>query len=61
MELLKLIGVFLIINTLVYLLGSFIAFELNPMQWWLFKDTLGRILFIILEIILFGMSLKVNE
>lgn len=52
MEVLKIIGVFLLLNVVVYLLGSFIAWDLNLLHWWVFRETAGRIGFLILELFL---------
>jgi hypothetical protein len=59
MELLRILGTFLIINAIVYLLGSFIAFDMNPTNWSMFLCAAGRSVFIILEIFLFGAALKI--
>jgi FtsH-binding integral membrane protein len=37
-------------NGLWYLLGAFIAWDFNPMHWWLFNTTFGRVIAIILEL-----------
>lgn len=39
-------------NSIYYIIGSFIALDFNPLNWWIFEETMGRILIIILEIIL---------
>ena len=39
-----------IANWIWYLLGSFIAWDFNPMHWWLFTSTFGRVIAIILEL-----------
>jgi hypothetical protein len=61
MEVLKIIGVFLLLNIGVYLIGSFIAWNLNPLQWWAFKDTFGRILFLCMELFLIAASVKHDD
>jgi hypothetical protein len=61
MEVLKLIGIFLLLNVMIYLIGSFIAWDLNPLNWWTFKDTFGRILFLFMESAAFTSALKIND
>ena len=39
-----------IANGIWYLIGSFIAWDWNPMNWWLFTNPFGRVLAILLEI-----------
>lgn len=34
------------IHIFLYLIGSFIAWNFNPLHWWLFTTTWGRILFV---------------
>jgi len=36
----------IVIHIFLYLIGSFIAWDFNPLHWWLFTDTRGRVLFI---------------
>ena len=45
-NLLKIVLVF----ALYYLIGSFIAWDFNPLNWWLFTSWGGRVLFLIFEI-----------
>jgi uncharacterized membrane protein len=45
----KLIG-FVITLGIIYLIGAFIAWDTNPINWWLFKTASGRIVAIILLI-----------
>ena len=45
----KKLGVLILVHLLFYLLGSFIAWDLNPLNWWLFTSWVGRILFLIFE------------
>ena len=33
--------------TILYIFGSFVAWDLNPLNWWLFTSIFGRILFAI--------------
>ena len=61
MEIIKLLGIFLLLNLIVYLLGSFIALDLNAMNWSIMSCGPGRACVIIIEIVTLGMSLKVNE
>lgn len=46
----KKLGVLILVHLLFYLLGSFIAWDFNPLNWWLFTSWVGRILFLIFEI-----------
>ena len=39
-----------IANGIWYLLGAFIAWDWNPMNWWLFTNPFGRVLAVLLEI-----------
>ena len=34
------------IHIFLYLIGSFIAWNFNPLHWWLFTTTWGRVIFI---------------
>jgi hypothetical protein len=45
-------------NLFWYLVGSFIAFDLNPANWWLINSTFGRILLVFFEIFIFSVSIK---
>ena len=40
----------IIFNGFIYLFGCFIAWDINPMHWWLFTSIPGRILYAILFI-----------
>lgn len=46
----KKLGTFILVHSIVYLLGSFIAWDLNPLNWWLFTSWVGRVLFVIFEL-----------
>lgn len=61
MEVLKLIGIFLLLNVMIYLIGSFIAWDLNPLNWYTFKETVGRIIFLAIESVVFTSALKIND
>lgn len=39
-----------IANGIWYLLGAFVAWDWNPMNWWLFTTTFGRVIAIIIEL-----------
>lgn len=39
-------------NAIYYIIGSFIALDFNPLNWWIFKDPTGRVIITLLEIIL---------
>ena len=45
MKILIRILVTIAIHIFLYLIGSFIAWDFNPLHWWLFTATWGRILF----------------
>jgi hypothetical protein len=40
----------ILVHLLFYLFGSFIAWDFNPLNWWLFTSWVGRGLFLIFEI-----------
>ena len=42
----------LIGNSLYYGIGCIIALDTNPMNWWLLKETLGRVTLVFLELII---------
>ena len=52
MESIKFLGKFLLANLFLYGLGSFIAFDPNPLNWWLFTDWVGRVIFLFAEMYL---------
>ena len=39
-------------NGIYYLLGSFIAQDLNPNHWWMFTSTFGRVLMVFFEVMI---------
>jgi len=39
-------------NGIYYLLGSFIAQDLNPYHWWMFTSTFGRVLMVFFEVMI---------
>jgi|APCry1669189768_1035252.scaffolds.fasta_scaffold19553_1 hypothetical protein len=41
---------FIFANGIWYLIGSFIAWDWNPMHWWMITSTIGRILGAIIEL-----------
>jgi hypothetical protein len=49
MESIKILAKFLLVNLLLYGIGSFIAFDWNPLNWWLFSAWGGRALFLFIE------------
>lgn len=49
----KLAG-FIVVHLVFYLMGSFIAWDFNPLNWWLFQSWGGRVIFLMVEI--FGIS-----
>jgi hypothetical protein len=49
MESIKILAKFLLVNLLLYGIGSFIAFDWNPLNWWLLSAWGGRVLFLFIE------------
>mgnify|MGYP003347929104 FL=1 len=41
----------LIANIFIYVIGCFIAWDMNPMNWWLFTTIVGRVVYIIYLVI----------
>jgi hypothetical protein len=52
---------FFFILGVYYLIGSFIAWDFNPLHWWLFTSTFGRILGIIFVSFAFTAALKISD
>jgi len=50
MESIKLLGMFLLANLFLYGIGTFIAFDPNPLNWWLLSSWGGRVLFLFIEV-----------
>jgi hypothetical protein len=46
----KKLGTLISIHLIFYFIGSFIAWDFNLLNWWLFTSWVGRILFLIFEI-----------
>ena len=46
----KKLGTLISIHLIFYLIGGFIAWDLNPLNWWLFTSWVGRVLFLFFEI-----------
>ncbi len=42
----------IIVNTALYLLGTFIAMDWNPINWWLFNSAFGRVIIVIIEFLI---------
>jgi hypothetical protein len=61
MKILKLISVFLLLNVAFYLVGSFIAWELNPINCFLFSSAIGRVIFLMIEAGLVAISLELSD
>jgi hypothetical protein len=40
----------IISNLVIYLIGSFIAWSLDPREWWLITSTWGRLVLVIIEL-----------
>lgn len=49
---------FLVGNLFWYLVGSFVAFDLNPANWWLINHSVGRIILVFIELFIFSVSIK---
>ena len=49
MESIKFLGKFLFANLFLYGICAFIAFDPNPLNWLLFTDCVGRIIFLFIE------------
>jgi len=45
---------FLLVHSIFYLIGSFISWDLNPLNWWVFTSWVGRVLFLFFEIYVVG-------
>jgi len=39
-------------NLIYYIIGSFLSFDFNPLNWWAFKEPAGRLIITLFEIIL---------
>jgi hypothetical protein len=50
----KKLGTFVLVHSIFYLIGSFIAWDLNPLNWWLFTSWVGRVLILFFEIYVIG-------
>jgi hypothetical protein len=61
METLKIIGIFLLLNMVFYLVGSFISWNLDLTNWWLIKTTTGRVIFLVIEAFLVVSSLELSD
>lgn len=61
MEIIKLLGIFLLINVFVYLLGSFITFNMNPLNWSILSCAPGRVIFLMMESTIFVSVIKIND
>jgi hypothetical protein len=46
----KKLGTLISIHLIFYFIGSFIAWDLNPLNWWLFTSWFGRVLILFFEI-----------
>jgi hypothetical protein len=56
----KKLGTFVLVHSIFYLIGSFIAWDLNPLNWWLFTSWVGRVLILFFEIYGVGNYLSEN-
>ena len=52
MKSIKFLGMFLLANLFLYGIGSFIAFDWNPMNWLLLTEWVGRVIFLLIEMCL---------
>lgn len=48
------IVLYLLLHVACYVLGSFVAMDFNPMHWWLFDSTAGRLLVVGVELTWLG-------
>jgi hypothetical protein len=60
-EIFKILGIFIILNAIIYLLGSFIAFDWNCLDWSLMKSGLGRSCVILIEVVTLNISIHIND
>lgn len=44
----------IIFNGFIYIIGAFIAWDTNPLHWWLFTSPWGRIIYAVLFIGMLG-------
>lgn len=51
----------IIANLAIYLLGAFVAFSFNPLDWAIFRYASGRLLFIIFQIIILAGVMNVID
>jgi len=58
---LQIIAKFLAFNIVFYLLASFIAWDLNPLDWELITEIMGRIIFIGIELFIIALSIKSDD
>jgi hypothetical protein len=45
---------FIVFHLIFYIIGSFIAWDLNPLNWWVFTSWVGRVLILFFEIYCVG-------
>jgi hypothetical protein len=51
--------IFIIIElTVIWLIGSFIAMDINPLHWWLFTEASGRIASVLILLLLIAGNVK---
>jgi hypothetical protein len=43
---------FLLGNGILYLIGSFITWDWDPMNWWILNTVWGRIILVVMELVL---------
>lgn len=48
----NILGGWLLINILLYTIGSFIALNINPFEWRLFEGGVGRVVAVVVELVL---------
>lgn len=49
----------LLLHAFWYIIGAFIAQQYNPTKWWLLSTIIGRVIFVILEIVFVHKSLEI--
>ena len=45
---------FIFIDGIFYIIGSFVAWDVNPYRWWIFSNLQGQSLFAVYQVIIFA-------
>lgn len=48
------IALYILLHIACYVVGSFVAMDFNPMNWWIFTSTGGRLIVVVLELTWLG-------